>query len=155
MNLDAPSASVCHQLDIPLIVHIKDIPTLILPFQLIVNSVMVLPQDDCILCTYYRELINIQKGQLIRVTELLPRRELSVETISSVQLHSRVWLFPTPWTEACQVSLFITNPWTLLKLMSIKSVMSSNHLILCHPLLLPSIFPSIRVFSSELALCIR
>lgn len=90
MNLDAPSASVHHQLDIPLIVHIKDIPSLILPFQPIVNSVTVLPQDDCVLCTYYRELTNIQKGQLIRVTELLPRREVSVETISSVQLHSRV-----------------------------------------------------------------
>ena len=64
-------------------------------------------------------------------------------------------IFPTPWTVACQVSLFITNPWTLLKLMSIKSVISSNHLILCHPLLLlPSIFPSIRVFSNESVLCI-
>ena len=54
----------------------------------------------------------------------------------------------TPWTAACQVSLSITDSWSLLKLMSIESVMPSNHLILCHPLLLlPSIFPSIRVFS--------
>ena len=62
----------------------------------------------------------------------------------------------TPWTAACQASLSFTISWSLLKLMSIKSVMPSNHLILCHPLLLlPSIFPSIRVFSNELALRIR
>ena len=63
MNLDAPSLSVHHQLHIPLIDHIKDIPSLILPFQQIVNSFMLLPQYGYILCTYYRELINIQKGQ--------------------------------------------------------------------------------------------
>ena len=75
---------------------------------------------------------------------------------SSVQSLSCVQLFETPWTAACQASLSITNSWSLLKLMSIKSVMPSNHLILCHPLLLlPSIFPSIRVFSSESVLCIR
>ena len=62
----------------------------------------------------------------------------------------------TPWTAACQASLFITNSGSLHKLMSIQSVMPSNHLILCHPLLLPpSIFPSIRVFSNESVLCIR
>ena len=73
----------------------------------------------------------------------------------SVQF-SHVWLFVTPWTAACQASLSITNSWSPPKLMSIESVMSSNHLILCHPLLLlPSIFPSIRVFSNESALCIR
>ena len=61
-----------------------------------------------------------------------------------------------PWTAACQASLSITNSWSLLELMSIESVMLSNHLILCHPLLLlPSIFPSIRVFSNESVLCIR
>ena len=75
---------------------------------------------------------------------------------SSVQLFSRVWLFETPWTAACQASLPITNSQSLLKLMSIMSVMPSNHLILCHPLLLlPSILPSIRVFSSETVLRIR
>ena len=77
----------------------------------------------------------------------------------SVQFSSvaqSVWLFATPWTAACQASLSITNSWSLLKLMSIESVMPSNHLILCHPLLfLPSIFPSIRVFSNESVLCIR
>ena len=75
---------------------------------------------------------------------------------SSVQLLSGVQLFVTPWTAACQASLSITNSWTPLKLMSIESVMPSNHFILYHPLLLlPSIFPSIRVFSSKSALRIR
>ena len=75
---------------------------------------------------------------------------------SSIQLLSRVRLFATPWTAACQASLSITSSWSLLKLMSIESVMPSNHLILCHPLLLPpSIVPSIRVFSNESALRIR
>ena len=75
---------------------------------------------------------------------------------SSVQSLSRVRLFMTPWTAACQASLSITNSWSLLKLVSIELVMPSNHLILCRPLLLlPSIFPSIRVFSSESALHIR
>ena len=76
--------------------------------------------------------------------------------LSSVQSLSPVQLFATPWTAARQASLSITNSQSLLKLMSIESVMPSNHLILCHPLLLPpSIFPSIRVFSNESALCNR
>jgi len=63
---------------------------------------------------------------------------------------SHVQLFATPWTAACQASLSITNSWSLLKFMSVKSVMPSNHLILFRPLLLlPSVFPSINVFSSE------
>ena len=75
---------------------------------------------------------------------------------SSVQSLSRVLLFATPWTAAHQASLSITNSQSLLKLMSIESKMPSNHLILCHPLLLlPSIFPSIKVSSNELALGIR
>ena len=75
---------------------------------------------------------------------------------SSVQLLSCVQLFATPWTAARQASLSITNSWSLLKLMSITLVMPSNQLILCRPLLLlPSIFPSIRVFSNESVLCIR
>ena len=77
-------------------------------------------------------------------------------TGSSVQSLSHVQLFATPWTAAHQASLSITNSWSLLKLMSIESVMPSNHLILCRPLLnLPSIFPSIRVFPNESALHIR
>ena len=76
--------------------------------------------------------------------------------LSSFQLLSRVQLFETPWAAACQASLSITNTWSLLKLMSIKLVMPSNHLILYHPLLfLPSIFPSIRVFSNESVLGIK
>ena len=68
--------------------------------------------------------------------------------VSSVQFLSHVWLFETPWTAACQASLSIINSQCLIKLMSIELVMPSNHLILCHPLLLPpSTFPSIRVFS--------
>ena len=73
----------------------------------------------------------------------------------SVQSLSYVWFFLTPWTTTCQVSLSITNPRSLLKLISIEVVMPSNHLILCHPLLLPSKFPNIRVFSNETALHIR
>ena len=74
---------------------------------------------------------------------------------SSVQLISHVPLFVTPWTAACQVSLSIANSRSLLKLMSIELVIPSNHLVLCCPLLLlPSIFPNIRVFSKELVLCI-
>ena len=74
----------------------------------------------------------------------------------SVQSLSRVRLFATPWIAACQASLSITNSQSLLKLMSIESVMPSNHLILCHPLLvLPSVFPSIRVFSKESVICTK
>ena len=73
-----------------------------------------------------------------------------MQICSVVQLLSHVWLFATPWTAARQASLSITISWSLLKLMSIESVMPSNHLILCRPLLLlASIFPSIRVFSSK------
>ena len=75
---------------------------------------------------------------------------------SSVQSLSHVWLFVTPWTAAHQTSLSITNYWSLLKLMSITSVMPPNHLILCCPLLFPSsIFPSIKVFFNESVLHIR
>ena len=74
---------------------------------------------------------------------------------SSVKSFSRVRVFVTPWTKVCQASLSIINSWSLLKLMLIELVMPSSHLILCHPLLLPSIFPSIRVFSNESALHIR
>ena len=80
----------------------------------------------------------------------------SQEDFNSVQSLCRVRLSVTPWTAARQASLSITNSWSSLKLMSIVSVMPSSHLILCHPLLLlPSIFPSTRVFSNESVLCIR
>ena len=92
-----------------------------------------------------------------------PREQTSLQALkpSLVSVHfssvaQSCSTLETPWTAAHQASLSITNSQSLLKLMSIKSVMPSNHLILCHPLLLlPSIFPSIRVFSSESALCIR
>ena len=103
--------------------------------------------------------------EVLQVDEkTLPDRNLSLQKsestengkISSVQLLTRVWLFATPWTAARQASLSITNSWSPPKPMSTESVMPSNHLILCHLLLLlPSIFPSIRIFSNESALCIR
>ena len=91
-----------------------------------------------------------ENKQCVRVSLL----ELMVIVVA-VQLLSHVWLFVTPWTAVCWASLSITISGSLLKLMSIKLVMPSNHLILCNPLLLPSIFPSIRVFSKKPALCIR
>ena len=93
-------------------------------------------------------------GVTLKVFELFwgPQTKASVQSVQSLR---RVWLSVTPWTAACQASLSITNSQSLLKLMSIRSVMPSNNLILCHPLLLPSIFPSIRVFSDELVLHIR
>ena len=90
---------------------------------------------------------------------ICPINSLSIQIsfqFSSLQSRSRVLFFATPQTAARQTSLSNTNSWSLLKLVSIELVMPSNHLILCHPLLLrPSIFPSIRVFSNETALCIR
>ena len=80
---------------------------------------------------------------------------ISLNKISSVQLFSRVRLFETPWTAVRQASLSITNSQSLLQLMPIESVMPSNHVILCHPLFLPSVFLSIRVFSNESVLHIR
>ena len=80
----------------------------------------------------------------------------SLSSVQFFQWLSHVRLFVTPWTAACQVSLSITNSQSLLKVMSIESVMPSNHLILCRPLLLlPSVFPNIRIFPSESALHIR
>ena len=85
-----------------------------------------------------------------------PVSRSGIEPSQLVQSFSRVLLFATPWTAARQVSLSITNSWSLLKLMSIESVMPSNHLILCRTLLLlPSIFPRIRIFSNESVLHIR
>ena len=88
-----------------------------------------------------------------RILHCWVTRKAYNDFFSSVQSFGRVWLFATPWTTACQASLSITNTWSLPKLMSVESVTPSNHLILCRPLLLlPSIFPIIRVFSNELAL---
>ena len=92
---------------------------------------------------------------LLKCISGLPRWRFSSAQFSSVQLFSCVRLFATPWTAAPQASLSITNSQSLFKLMSTKSVMPSNYLILCRPVLLPSIFPSIRVFSNESVLHIR
>ena len=98
--------------------------------------------------------INVFLFQILRISShFIPKDR---KQFSSVQSLSHVRLLATPWTSARQASLSITNPRSPPKPMSIKSVMPSNHLILCHPLLLlPSIFPSIRVFSNESALRIR
>ena len=103
-----------------------------------------------------KEIENISKYQ----TEIIELKntvtKLKKKSISSVQSLSHVRLFVTPWTAACQALLSITNSQSLLKLMSIKLVIPSNHITLCRLLLLlPSIFPSIRAFSKESALHIR
>ena len=98
------------------------------------------------------------KDQIANISWIIEKASIPENhlLLLSVQSHSRVQLFVTPWTAAPQASLFITNSRSLFKLMSMESVMTSNHLILCHPLLLlPSIFPSTRIFSSESALRIR
>ena len=95
---------------------------------------------------------NPKKRQCQRMLKLLH----NCIHLSSVQSFSHVQLFATPWTEAHQTSLSITNSQNLLKLISIESVMLSNYLILCCPLLLPpSIFPRFRVFSNESVLCLH
>ena len=102
------------------------------------------------LCLHY-SVIEISMNSSLAFVKVI----ISVDYISSVRSLSRVQLFATPWTAVCQTSLFITNPQSLLKLISIELVMSSNHLILCCALLLSLIFPSTRVFSNESVLCIR
>ena len=100
--------------------------------------------------------MNPEDTMLREISPSQQDKPCSSPIISSVQLLSRVWLYATPWTAARQVSLSITNSRSLPKLMCIESVMPSNHLILCRPLLLlPSIFPSIRVFSNKSVLHIR
>ena len=103
--------------------------------------------------TFY--LSPIQK--IWEILSFIPRAGRGLLWITqSVLFLSRAWLFVTPWTAAHQASLSITNSWSLLKLVSVKSVMWSNHLILCHPLLLLlSIFPSIRIFPNESVLRFR
>ena len=105
---------------------------------------------------------SIQLSYILRkfCCKVKKRKKKSFSSPSSIPLllshFNRVQLFATPWTVARQASLSITNSQSLLKFMSIRLVMPSNHLILCHPLLfMPSIFLSIRVFSNESVLCIR
>ena len=105
--------------------------------------------------THLHESILFKILFAYRLLKVLSRVPCATQ-FSSVQLLSHVQLFATPWTAACQASLSITKSQSLLKLISIKLVMPSNHLILCHPLLLlPSIFPNIRIFPKESVLLIR
>ena len=97
----------------------------------------------------------LQPEQKIVWRFLKKKTTIELPSVSSVQSLSPIRLFVTPWTAARQASLSIANSWSLPKLMPIKSVIPSNHLILCRFLLLPSIFPSIRVFSNESVLRIR
>ena len=99
---------------------------------------------------------SIKKKKKVHFTNTPKFNNPYLQSLSSVQSLSHIWLFATSWTAACQAFLSITNSWSLLKIMSIESVMPSKHLIFCHPLLLLlSIFASIRVFSNESVLCIR
>jgi len=102
-------------------------------------------------------LNNVLKNKSVTIKRLMVSDLIKwFSSVSSVQSLSSVQLFVTPWTAARQASLSITNSQSLLKLIFMESVMPSNHLILCHPPLLPpSIFPSIRVFSNESVLCMR
>ena len=101
----------------------------------------------------YKEALGLSASEFVKPNLLL---SFSQRGLSSVQLLSHVRLFVTPWTVARQAPLSITNSRSLLKLMSIESVMPSNHLILYHPLLLlPSVFPSISISSSESVFHIR
>ena len=116
------------------------------------STLMVLSHIPQMLSTYKKAGQNLSRKRGIEKFLYVQREN----QFSSVQSLSRVRLFVTPWTAARQASLSITNSWSLFNLMSIELVMPSNHLILCHPLLLlASIFPSIRVFSNQSALRIR
>ena len=116
---------------------------------------------DCDCSNEIKRHLFLGRKVMTNLDSILKRRDITLPTkvhlvsFNSVQLLSRVRLFATPWTAVCQASLSITNSQSLPKLIPIESVMPSSHLMLCHPLLLPSIFPNIRVFSNESALHIR
>ena len=115
----------------------------------------------CLLCVEKLQLLDIPQvpkynQRIEKMQKENNQARQNNNSFSSIHSHSQVQPFETLWTAAHQASLSITNSQSLLKLMSIELVMPCNHLILCHPLLfLPSIFPSIRVFSDESVLCIR
>ena len=110
-------------------------------------------------CRQKYKALPIEKTGIMSIDAIVLWSQFSLEGPLGrpvvVQSLSCVWPFVTPWDEARQSSLSFTISWILLKLMSIESMIPSNHLILCRPLLLPEIFPSIKVFSNELTLCIR
>ena len=114
---------------------------------MIIYNILFLAYVSKLLIYFFKSSITVFKSAFTQLFYI---------QFSSVQLLSHVQLFATPWTAACQASLSITNSWSLPRLMSIESVMPSNHFILwCRLILLPSIFPSIRVFSNESVLHIR
>ena len=125
------------------------------PFELVMlsNHLIFCFQYFPVLGSFPKSQLVTSGGQSIGASAWAPPMNIQgwlTLGFSSVQVLSHVQLFETPWTVACQAFLSITNSQSLLKLMSIKSLMPSNHLIHCHPLLLlPSIFPSNRVFSNE------
>ena len=123
------------------------------------HGVLLVPYQrfvDCIIIGLFLGFPFCSVGPYIQFYASIRLLEYYSFVISSVQSLSHVWLFATPWTAEQQTSLSFINSQSLLKLMLTESVMPSNHLILCHPLFLPSsIFPSIRVFSNESALRIR
>ena len=130
----------------PLLINIKRQIILFLNGQMILVDIF--PKADIQIISKYmkRHSILLVIGEM-HVTQW--------DILVVVQSLSHVWLFVTLWIATCQASLSFTNSWSLLKFMSIESAMPSNHLILCHPLLLPSVFPSNRVFFRESAICIR
>ena len=104
----------------------------------------------------YFQVISFNRGEIWNVIRFYGAFPMPENVLDTLYLFSRIQLFATIWTAACQAFLFFTISRSFLKLMSTESVMPSNHLILCHPLLhLLSVFASIRVFSSELSLCIK
>ena len=104
----------------------------------------------------YFQVISFNRGEIWNVIRFYGAFPMPENVLDTLYLFSRIQLFATIWTAACQAFLFFTISWSFLKLMSTESVMPSNHLILCHPLLLLlSVFAIIRVFSSELTLCIK
>ena len=121
---------------------------------LIFLSSKITADDDCSHET--QRCLLLGRKAMTNIDSIFKSRDVTLPTkvhlVSSVQLLSRVQLFVTLWTAARQASLSITNSRSLPKLTSMESVMPSNHLILCRPLLLPSIFPSIRTFPNESAL---
>ena len=113
----------------------------------------------CLCQIFNGTFVNCQQGTFVKLNKAsintLRIVEPYIAVVVGIQSLSCVWLLATPWVAACQASLSFAISQSLLKLTSIELMTSSKHLILCHPLLLPSIFPSIRVFSSEPALCIK
>ena len=138
MDCSKPGFSVHHQLSDHAQIHVHQVGDAIQPFHPLPS-----PSPPAFNLSQHQGLFQwvCSSHQVAKVLKFQLQHQ-------SVQLLSRVRLFETPWAAACQASLFITNSWSLLKFMSIKLV-PSNHLILCCPLLLPSIFPSIGVFSNE------